>query len=402
MNLYLNLKIKIPDEIEYVLKKLKNSGFEAYIVGGAVRDAVLGRKINDYDITTNALPHDIHQIFDKCIDTGIKHGTVTVISGNTPIEVTTFRIDGKYENHRTPKNVEFSTSLEDDLKRRDFTVNSLAYDNKIIDLFGGLDDIKNKTIKAVLNPEKRFNEDALRMMRAIRFACMLGFKLKSDVKAAITKLSHLISFVSNERIKSEFDKLIMSDFVQNLSEIKNCNLFNYILPNLQTAIDNNTDFSLISSAKNDISIRYTLLFILSKQDNIKEFLNKYKFSNNEKKEILTLFSYSKKDIENNEMQIKSILSKIEKPIFEKVLYIKKTLGNNIDDLSETYKNVRDDPCRIKDLKINGSDLLNLGISGSKIKTSLEYLIFKVMENKELNTKEKLLNEIKLYLKNETS
>ena len=342
--------MKIPKEIKDILKKLNDNGFEAYLVGGFVRDMYLGKTADDFDIATNALPDDIHALFDKCIDTGIKHGTVTVVVNSTCVEITTYRCDGEYVNHRKPKKVEFSKNLKSDLKRRDFTINALAYNDKLVDLFGGIDDINNKIIRAVGDANERFDEDALRMLRAIRFSCSLGFNLDENVKKAINKNAKLIEFISKERIKSEFDKIIMSDYLDNLKEVKN--LFNFIFPKLQNAIDNNVSFNLISNAKTDRIIRYALFFTVVKEKNPKDFLDKYKFSNKEKTEILSLLSLVSKEFANDEISIKKILSKTSKNLFEKSLYIRKILGFDVSLTEEIYLKIKDDPYLISDLKLD--------------------------------------------------
>ena len=205
--MYSDLKIILPPQIEDILKTLESHGFDAYVVGGTVRDFLLKKSTHDYDITTNALPKDIHKIFEKCIDTGIKHGTVTVIMNGIKAEITTFRSDGVYKNHRKPESVTFSKNICDDLSRRDFTMNAIAYkDGTFTDVYGGLKDIENKTIKTVNDASDRFFEDALRMMRAVRFSCTLNFSPDKNLLSAVEKQGGLIKYVSFERIKSEFDK----------------------------------------------------------------------------------------------------------------------------------------------------------------------------------------------------
>ncbi|MBE7054166.1 MAG: CCA tRNA nucleotidyltransferase [Ruminococcaceae bacterium] len=390
--------MKISKEIDKILKTLNNNGFEAYIVGGFVRDMCLGKCANDYDIATNALPDDIHFLFDKCIDTGIKHGTVTVVMNSIHAEITTYRSDGEYINHRKPEKVEFTSSLKEDLKRRDFTINALAYNNEIIDLFGGIDDIKNKIIRTVGSADKRFNEDALRMLRAIRFSCSIGFSIDANVKNAIKENAHLIEFVSKERIKTEFDKIVLSDYTENLKEIKNLSFFNFIFPNLQIAIDNDVSFDLISKAKKDTAVRYTLLFKLANTANPKDFLDKYKFSNKEKEEIISLVNLISINDLNDEISIKKVLSKTDKALFEKSLYIKKLLGIDVLKTEEIYLKIKDDPCHISDLKISGKDIEQLGISGKKISDTLLFLNECVIKDKSQNTKEKLLNIVNKHLK----
>ena len=187
-----NFNIKLPDDVQFIIHTLQLHGFEAYAVGGCVRDSILGREPGDWDITTSAMPEETKALFDKTFDTGIEHGTITVLLNHEGYEVTTYRIDGKYEDSRHPKEVTFTPNLEEDLKRRDFTINAMAYNETegLIDIFGGLQDIEAKLIRCVGNPEERFGEDALRIMRAIRFSAQLGYEIHEDTEAAIRKLAH--------------------------------------------------------------------------------------------------------------------------------------------------------------------------------------------------------------------
>lgn len=204
--------IEIPEKAALILKVLHDSGHEAYVVGGCVRDSILGRTPGDWDITTSASPQEVKALFPKTIDTGIAHGTVTVMEGREGFEVTTYRIDGDYEDCRHPKSVMFTSSLREDLRRRDFTVNAMAYSHEtgLVDQFGGLDDLRNKVIRCVGDPKERFGEDALRMLRAVRFAAQLGFSLTEDVKAAIREMADSLDYISAERIQAELVKLLVS------------------------------------------------------------------------------------------------------------------------------------------------------------------------------------------------
>lgn len=209
-----------PNSIDVIISKLQKSGFKAYLVGGCVRDFIIGLTPHDYDITTDALPQDIISIFSDytTIPTGLKHGTVTVIADNTPIEITTFRTDGKYINSRRPQEVFFTRSYKDDASRRDFTMNALAYNKNdgIIDYFGGVSDIENKIIRTVNNPDKRFSEDALRILRAIRFSSVLGFSIEENTGKSIHNNKELLANISSERIFSEFTKLLCGNNVKNI------------------------------------------------------------------------------------------------------------------------------------------------------------------------------------------
>ncbi|MBQ4397760.1 MAG: HD domain-containing protein [Clostridia bacterium] len=202
--------IPIPDNVLCVMKKLRNSGYESFVVGGCVRDALLGKTPKDYDITTNALPLQVKTLFAqngfRVIETGLRHGTVTVLSNGTPVEVTTYRIDGAYSDGRHPDSVTFSDGIADDLSRRDFTINAMAYspDAGFVDLFGGAEDLKNKRICCVGNPQKRFEEDALRMLRALRFSSVLGFAIAPETSDQIHRQKHLLEHLAKERITAEF------------------------------------------------------------------------------------------------------------------------------------------------------------------------------------------------------
>lgn len=204
-----------------VLRTLEDAGFEAYFVGGSVRDVLLHRHVHDIDITTSAYPEEVKELFDKSIDTGIKHGTVTVLYGGESYEITTFRTESGYQDFRRPDHVTFVQNLDEDLKRRDFTINALAMDmhGDIVDLFNGIEDLKNHIIRAVGNPEKRFHEDALRMMRAVRFMSQLEFKLEEKTEQAIKDNHELLKKISVERIREEFVKMGLGPFSRQAFQI---------------------------------------------------------------------------------------------------------------------------------------------------------------------------------------
>ena len=219
------MKIQMPEDVKYILEKLNSAGYEAYAVGGCVRDSILGRIPDDWDITTSAKPEETKALFPRTIDTGIQHGTVTVMCNRVGYEVTTYRIDGEYEDSRHPKEVIFTADLLEDLKRRDFTINAMAYNHLededngdrtyknvgLVDAFGGIEDIENKIIRCVGNPIHRFEEDALRMMRAVRFSAQLGYEIEEETKNAIGVLSGNLANISAERIQVELVKLLISN-----------------------------------------------------------------------------------------------------------------------------------------------------------------------------------------------
>ncbi len=229
----------LPDKVEKIIGKLTDAGFEAYAVGGCVRDFLLGRTPKDYDITTNALPKDVKRVFRRTVDTGIEHGTVTVLMGKTPFEVTTYRVDGKYSDSRHPDSVQFTPDLEEDLKRRDFTINAFAYDPStgLVDLFNGQSDLENKVIRAVGDPRKRFEEDALRILRAFRFSAELDFSIDPETLKAASDLKERLKLISAERIRDELTKLLVSGHPERLLSLYEAGITGIILPEFDRCME---------------------------------------------------------------------------------------------------------------------------------------------------------------------
>ena len=226
------MKIELPGKVKYIIDTLICAGYEAYAVGGCIRDSILGRVPGDWDITTSASPLQVKQLFPKTVDTGILHGTVTVLEGGEGFEVTTYRIDGEYEDQRHPCEVTFTSDLLEDLKRRDFTVNAMAYNEAqgLIDEFGGIEDLKNQVIRCVGEPAHRFTEDALRMMRAVRFAAQLGFTIEKHTKMAISQLAPDLGKISAERIQAELVKLLVSDHPEEMRTVYETGMSRVFLP----------------------------------------------------------------------------------------------------------------------------------------------------------------------------
>ena len=226
----------IPSTVLSIANTLTNQGYNAYLVGGAVRDMLMGIKPNEYDITTNARPKDVQRIFKHTIPIGIKHGTILVIVNDMPVEITTFRSDGDYTDGRHPDNVIYADTIEEDLPRRDLTINAMAYDmssNTLIDMFDGIEDIKNKKIRAVGNPYERFKEDGLRLMRAIRFATKLDFEIEASTLKAIFETKDMLKLIAYERIREEFNKILLSENVYNGFELmREAGILDIILPEL--------------------------------------------------------------------------------------------------------------------------------------------------------------------------
>ncbi len=226
------IRIEIPDPVNYILKKLNQAGYEAYAVGGCVRDALLGRTPNDWDITTSALPREIKAVFHRTIDTGIKHGTVTVLLREGQYEVTTYRIDGAYEDARHPREVTFTRELSEDLRRRDFTINAMAYHPQtgLADPYGGLNDLEAGVIRAVGVPAERFDEDALRIMRAVRFSAQLGFAIDPETYLALKDFAPRLELISRERIRDELIKLITSPYPETFEVLYDTGITRVIFP----------------------------------------------------------------------------------------------------------------------------------------------------------------------------
>ena len=357
-----------------VLKILIKKGYKAYFVGGVVRDYILNNEIYDIDITTNAKPENIKRVFKKTFDTGIKHGTVTVKYNEIFYEITTFRKEFKYINNRYPKKVKFVKKLKQDLKRRDFTINSIVldYDLNIIDLFNGQNDIYSKIIKTVGNSNKRFKEDALRMLRAIRFSCQLDFNIEKKTLNAIIKNQQLLNIISKERVYNEFKKIVKSD---NVNKINQLYIFD-IFKNLEL---NNIPI------QNDYILR--LSHIIGISDNLK-ILNLLKVDNKTKNQVEMVLLNLKYSSLDNSYGIKKLISKTNKETVKRILIVRKfnlKLYNNIITNRECTN--------LSELVITGKDLINENIieEGEKIGVILNYLLDEVLKNPKLNNYDTLIS-----------
>ena len=233
------VRLKLPAGVIMIIDVLETNGYEAYAVGGCVRDSILGRTPDDWDITTSADPWQVKALFPRTVDTGLKHGTVTVLTGGNGYEVTTYRIDGEYEDGRHPKQVEFTSSLTEDLMRRDFTINAMAYSPRegLIDRFGGMQDLQRHVIRCVGDPRKRFGEDALRILRAVRFAAQLGFAIAPETEEAIRELAPTLKKISAERIQTELVKLLVSDRPEMMAVMWQLGITKVILPEFDRMMD---------------------------------------------------------------------------------------------------------------------------------------------------------------------
>lgn len=341
-----------------IINKIEEAGFEAYFVGGSVRDTLLNKPINDVDIATSAKPHEIKKIFQKTIDVGIEHGTVMVLWKNETYEITTFRTESTYQDFRRPDNVEFVRSLKEDLKRRDFTINALAMNRhgEIIDYFNGQEDLKKKRIKAVGMPEERFFEDALRMMRGVRFVSQLNFDMDSKTEMAIQKNHPLLEKIAVERIQVEFIKLLLgSGRKKGLNLFIQTNLYSYC-PGLQAYKKELEAFAELDCTINDRMIAWTLLI---------HYLNK---TSDEAELFLRDWKCSKKEINQVKLALSALVHRLKKPFDRQILYqtglkiildvetIMGCLGYsiNFEEVQSLYQEL---PIYTKsEIRINGNDL----------------------------------------------
>ena len=399
--------IDIPEDVENIIKELENAGYEAYIVGGCVRDSIMGINPKDWDITTSALPQDIKRVFKRTIDTGIKHGTVSVLVNKSTYEITTYRIDGEYGDGRHPNSVEFSTSLEEDLKRRDFTINAMAYSHKdgLIDLFGGIRDIKAKRISCVGKAFERFDEDALRMLRAVRFAAVLGFSIEENTFAAIGTLADKLKLVSKERVFIELDKTVCSKNAYYIKEVYNSGLYKYISQNFNAVKENSyLDMLYIKGIESKRHIAWTVFMKDIDASLAKTILKELKVDRDTFTKVFVLTSYVKVKLPDNEISIRKLLSKIGFERFRDLIYIKRLLLERLEESKEVLKAIEEkldyiqmqgQAISIAMLDIKGDDLMKLGIKkGPVIGKILDELLLSVLERPELNSKEVLLNMVK--------
>ncbi|NFG22832.1 CCA tRNA nucleotidyltransferase [Clostridium botulinum] len=427
----MNFNINIPNDVRFILETLKNNGHEAYIVGGCVRDSILNTIPKDWDITTKARPEEVIKLFDKVILTGIKHGTVTVLINSEGYEVTTYRMDGKYEDSRHPKQVNFVSNLKEDLARRDFTINAMAYNKEegLIDYFEGVSDLKKKVIKTVGNSEKRFSEDALRMLRAIRFSSQLDFSISNETLNSIKNLRYNIKNISKERIREEFNKILLSS-TKGIDILIETGLIEHIFPEIIKFCDFKAEnmyyndnlyahtVRAIEEIESALHLKLTMFFHnfikINNEDieytilQVKEFLKEFKYDNNTVNKVITLILYMNNHL-NTKLEIKQILNLINLDLFEDLLKVKEAeiLSQNplykeerLSHLLSIRENLKEillnkECFKLKDLSINGKDLINLGLEkGKNIGEMLNELLELVMNNPDLNDKEILIDIVK--------
>lgn len=401
--------IKLPKSVELILSKLNSCGYEAYIVGGCVRDSIIGTTPHDWDICTSALPEQVIEVFEgyKIIPTGLKHGTVTIIIDNSQYEVTTYRIDGKYEDNRHPKEVSFTSDLKEDLSRRDFTINAMAYSPSVglVDFFGGKSDIRNKIIKCVGKPDDRFNEDALRMLRAIRFSITLGYSIESKTLQSIYKNKNLLKNISAERINTETTKALSHGYSVILGKI-----LQVVVPELTDRMVSNA-MIMIGIFDTSLNVRIALLFNFD-EDKQKEILQRLKFDNKTIKSVCGIrkWTYNIRAYSGDELVPQIIMKRVlnyNDTIADDVIsalrctsYLDGTTAYYLfsDSMSECLPGCRSECYKISQLKVNGDDMKTIGYSGKEIGEVLNFLLSAVIEERTTNEYDALIEYSQNFLK----
>lgn len=400
------LKISLPKEVKHIIDILTQNGYEAYAVGGCVRDSILGRVPGDWDITTSALPQQVKALFRRTIDTGIQHGTVTIMLGKNGYEVTTYRIDGKYEDSRHPESVEFTPNLEEDLKRRDFTINAMAYndENGVVDIFGGIDDIRNRIIRCVGNAHDRFTEDALRILRAVRFSAQLGFEIDKATKDAARELAPTLVKISRERIHTELNKLLLSDNPDYFSVVYELGVMKVIISELEGVNSGDIDRLkvLIKRTKPCLPERYAALLSVIGKDKTRAVLKGLKLDNATISMAVKLVEYLGITPALTEPQMRHYINEVGKEDALRVIDFNLAFAS--EDEYKGYTDMRNicvtvlergDCTSLKELRITGKLLMNSGFeAGKQLGGLLEELLLEVLDNPALNDTEYLLERAK--------
>ena len=442
--------IQLPEKVKFIIDTIMEAGYEAYAVGGCIRDSILLRKPSDWDITTSASPYQVKELFRRTLDTGIKHGTVTVMLDKEGFEVTTYRIDGEYEDGRHPKEVTFTRNLTEDLKRRDFTINAMAYNEKdgLVDIFGGLEDIRCKMIRCVGDPVERFSEDALRMMRAVRYSAQLGYRIEEETSNAIRVLAPDLKKISAERIQTELVKLLTSPHPDYLRMAYETGITKVVLPEF--------DLCMITEQKNphhcytvgehtlvamqavraDKVLRLAMLFhdmgkplcVTTDEEGIDHFhghpsaseeiagnvLHRLKFDNDTIYMVKKLVKYHDQYIEPQPKNVRCAIRKMGEDVFPLLLEVKEAdvqaqsdflrekKEKNLKDVRDVYQRILEEKqcVSLKTLAINGKDLIDqTGMKpGKELGEVLNELLDLVTEDPARNTREYLLKAAKERLK----
>lgn len=445
------MNITIPSNVKYIIDEFYKNNYEAFMVGGCIRDSLLCKTPKDYDIATSAKPEITEKLFKRTIPTGIKHGTVTVLIDNEPYEVTTYRTEGEYKDNRRPDEVYFVSDIKEDLSRRDFTINAFAYNSRegLKDFFGGLDDLTNGLIRSVGDANKRFNEDALRMLRAIRFSTQLNFDIEENTLNAIKDNKDLIKNISAERIRDELCKILISNNVRTgFNLLKECGLLQIVIPEIVPSIGFdqknmhhfedvfNHTLSVIEKCPEDLNIRLAALlhdigkpdvFFIDDKGNgrffghntksekiARDILNRLRFDNKTIKSVCILVREHMNVLDNaSNLAIKRLINRVSKENIYSLLELQKADILSLKDPNVTLYKVSDmrtkidniidsnTPLTVKDLAIDGGKLINeLQIKpGKLVGDILNHLLELVLKNPELNNYNSLITEAKKYKEN---
>lgn len=442
--------IQLPEKVKYIIDTIMEAGYEAYAVGGCIRDSLLLREPSDWDITTSASPYQVKALFKRTLDTGIKHGTVTVMLDREGFEVTTYRIDGEYEDGRHPKEVAFTRSLTDDLKRRDFTINAMAYNEKdgLVDIFGGLEDIRDKTVRCVGDPLERFSEDALRMMRAVRFSAQLGYRIEEGTKNAIRVLAPDLKKISAERIQTELVKLLTSPHPDDLKTAYETGITAVVLPEFDLCMTTGQSnphhcytvgehtLAAMRAVRADKALRLAMLFhdmgkplcLTTDEEGIDHFhghpsvseeiagnvLRRLKFDNDTVTMVKKLVKYHDYYIEPRPENVRRAIRKTGEDVFPLLLEVKEAdvkaqsdflrekKEQNLKAVREVYQRILEEKqcVSLRTLAVNGKDLIGqAGMKpGRELGEVLNELLDLVTEDPAKNTREYLLKAAKERLK----
>ena len=435
----------LPEDVKYIIERLMTHGYEAYAVGGCVRDSILGRSPMDWDITTSAMPDQVKAIFDKTFDTGIEHGTITVLLNDIGYEVTTYRIDGDYEDSRHPTQVVFTRNLRDDLLRRDFTINAMAYNDKdgLVDIFQGIEDLDKKKIRCVGDARARLGEDALRILRGIRFSAQLGFEIEKSTKEAIKELAPTLRNISAERIQVEMVKLMTSGHPEYIDIAYKLGVTQVIFPEwdelMKTEQENihhcynvgvHTLYALQEIEADKILRLTALLHDIGKpkmktidrdgnahfkghdiagEEMASRILRRWKMDNETIRVVCKLIHFHDYRMEATDRNVRHAIYKIGKEDFPRYLEMRKAdilaqsnynRAEKLDNTQELYKLykeilVRDECTSLKQLAITGNDLLQNGVKqGKGIGETLNLLLEEVIDDPHKNTREYLLKKVR--------
>lgn len=435
------MKLYLPEKVNQIIHTLQANGYEAYAVGGCVRDSILGRVPDDWDITTSATPLETKALFHRTFDTGIEHGTITVLIDKEAFEVTTYRVDGKYEDSRHPSEVTFTRCLQEDLLRRDFTINAMAYNEEegLVDIFGGLEDLEAKIIRCVGDAQARFGEDALRILRAVRFAAQLGFDIEEETRKGVVSLAPTLANISAERIQVELIKMLTSPNPGLLRTAYELGITKVILPEFDTMMETEQEnphhmysvgehtLKAIEMIRADKVLRLTMLFhdiakpIMKTIDEngrahfkmhdvkgvemTKHILRRLKFDNDTMHKVMKLVQYHDYRMPAEPKNVRRAMNRISEELFPYYLevreadtraqsaYKQEEKLQNIRDIKSCYEEIleRKECVSLKDLAITGSDLIAAGMKpGKEIGETLERLLELVLECPEYNTRENLL------------